>query len=188
MTLQLNTEFLLRYKLTANQFMLLCILKEDSQFILRKLVNAFPEYENDLKLLAERGYIQKTGKVTYMITENGKIVFDQDSLFEEFAEIYPGVITRPDGTRDFLKTDLKRCKAAYDKVVNGDIEKHNMILRSLAEEIKVRREKANGMSYMRKMYNWIKSEGWIAYDGTTSNSENNTGIVEIFNYGADELE
>jgi hypothetical protein len=56
------------------------------------------------------------------------------SWFDEFSELYPKVVVRPDGLKDHLHTDKSRCKQMYRQRVKT-IDDHTAVMSTLKKEV-----------------------------------------------------
>lgn len=100
-------------------------------------------------------------------------VIKPTTFYDEFLEHFPVKVLRPDGITDYLRTDLKRCKVIYNKIIKGDREIHNDILRYLDEEVKVRNA-TNQMKFMKRLPKWLASEEWETWKLKLMDSEEDT--------------
>jgi hypothetical protein len=123
MVINIDMTKLFRLKLTAGEYTLLCLLAE------RKVLLAKQYVENDSSItsltihnLIERKLIHATEQengvdVTKIIVRN--IFLDEikkGDLFDELLAHYPIKVTRPDGTVDYLRNDLTRCRKLYNQL------------------------------------------------------------------------
>lgn len=83
----------------------------------------------------------------------------KDDFFEEFLNLYPAYVVRPDGIKSFIRNNLKKCKLLYNQIVSNDKDKHNHIIKCLLYEIGDR-ELTGQMQWMKTMNNWLLQEGW----------------------------
>lgn len=88
-------------------------------------------------------------------------VKDRD-FFDELLELYPKSVIRPDGTKDYLRSDLKRCRTKYKNITDNKLKKHNSILEALKFEIETRTKEGN-LKFMKRLPNWLAEEGWTLY-------------------------
>ena len=164
MLISVDTEFLCRNKLTPNQFIIIQLILEDKERILTKMVNATPSLENDLFDLSQKNIIKKVGRGNaYTLCENALATFKKVDLFTDFLDVFPTYTTRPNGIKEYLKIDLKRSKAKYDKIVEGRIDVHEHIIKCLATEVK-HKTATGGMPYFKRLFNWLNAEGWREFE------------------------
>jgi hypothetical protein len=86
-------------------------------------------------------------------------------------EEYPTKVTRPDGTTDYLRSDLKRCKKKYNNITNGKLKKHIEILNALKFEVETRTKEGN-LKYMKRLPKWLMEEGWTLYQERMNDTTN----------------
>lgn len=167
MTIEINTDYLVKQKLTANQFVILQLVLEGELSKLEEFKGIYLEFSNDLEELKQRGLI---------IYDNGLHVSEQflrslknKGFFEEFWMHYPVSVIRPDGAYCALRTARKQCERAYKKIA-GRKDQHDHIIKCLMFEVK-ERERTDGMKWMKKMPNWINSEAWKEYEQKMLNAD-----------------
>jgi hypothetical protein len=80
-------------------------------------------------------------------------------MFDDLVAHYPIKVTRPDGTQDYLRNDLTRCRKLYNQILKSGEAEHSDVLEALAYEI-YDRTNSNKMGYMKRLYKWITSEEW----------------------------
>ena len=116
MIVELDTNLLsIIDNLTINQLVLLSIVLDNNQKSnqgitpLIRLVN-----DSEIQDLINRGFIQKkinSNKVELKATSKlTELVTPKDILFKEFCDEYHTRVTRPDGTKVFLRNKVNKCK------------------------------------------------------------------------------
>lgn len=103
---------------------------------------------------------------------------DRD-FFDELLEIYPKSVIRPDGTKDYLRSDLKRCRVKYRNITNNRLKKHNEILDALKFEVNIK-TKEGTLKFMKRLPKWLMEEGWTLYQERMNDNSSN-----INTYGTD---
>jgi hypothetical protein len=83
----------------------------------------------------------------------------RDDLFEELLIEFPGKVVRPDGTSDYLKTDLNKSRKLYTQLVKKDAVLHKQIMECLKLEIR-ERSRTNKLGYMKRLPKWLITEEW----------------------------
>lgn len=161
MTIEINTDYLLKQKLTPNQFTVLQLVVEGDYKALEELKGVYLEFTLDIEALKQRGLLlfeDGVYKVStqYLRTLKGK------GYFEEFYALYPTSVIRSDGMRDSLRTAKKQCERKYKRLVKRQ-DQHEHIINCLKYELKERRGNDN-MKYMKRMPNWLNEEVWKEYE------------------------
>lgn len=180
MIININTDLLLSNKLNINQFILLQIIAGNNKITFSKLLHTFPEMEKDLENLLNNGLVKKVGRgnLAYSITDLYKTSILSTNLFDEFIELFPTTITRPDGTKEYLKTDVRRSKAKYEKITENRIDMHEHIMKCLQAELR-QKQLTSSMKFFKKLYNWLNSETWKEYEHLINTSEQETELINL---------
>lgn len=84
-------------------------------------------------------------------------------FFDELVKVFPVSVVRTDGTKDFLRTDLKRTKSVYSRLTKNKLNIHRHIIDCLKFEIETRK-KNGSMGWFKRLPNWVVSEEWKVYE------------------------
>jgi hypothetical protein len=173
MYIGIDTELLINSKITPNQLVVGRLISNRQFITLLDLIDAGVITESGFHRAVD-GLVSK--KLFANTSPQGEYDFNlitpldsflklvaRGDKFEELAALFPSVVTRPDGSSDYLKVDLAKSKREYEKLVKKDLALHNHILKCLAYEINLR-EKENKLMYMKRLPNWITSEEWKSYE------------------------
>lgn len=169
--MEIDTETLIDYGITPNQFILLYLVYQNNYAEADRIINTIG-YNNSLYELEDankKGFInlQPSGEKSKVYARDIKLrkkftfVLGGSDYFDELLEEYPVKVVRPDGVKDYLRSDLKRCKRNYDKIATTR-KKHEEILESLKYEKKVR-DQEDSWKYMKKLPKWLSSEEWKTF-------------------------
>jgi hypothetical protein len=187
MVVEINTDTLIEFKLTANQFLLAQLIYEGSLGTISSLKLEFGEkvIQEDLDILISAGYLRKSIN-TYFVTPEFIRTVRKEGMFEELLALYPTSVVRVDGSKDYLRVGIARCKTRYNNIIKKSKAKHDNILKCLQLEIETR-TRENSLAYMKRLANWLTSREWEAWEPRLEEaiSENNERITS--NYG-EELE
>lgn len=82
----------------------------------------------------------------------------ETGFFDEFKALYPK--TTPNGRR--LHSNLVKTKKKYDKIVNGNLELHEKILKAVKLEV-ADRTLSNSLDYMQNISTYVNNENWNVY-------------------------
>lgn len=167
--IEIDIHFLKKYNITANQYLLFRLIIEGDIGTINSLYTDVIALEQDIKTLIDKRFIQyeyDSGVIDItqiVVKPTFANLYKSDILFDEFLALFPTSVIRPDGSKDYLKTDLVRSRKAYNKLVGKNRSKHDSIMRSLAAELgeKMRYGK---MGLFKKLFNWITSEEYLAYE------------------------
>ena len=195
MIVDVNTDFLINNKITANQFLLLQLILVDKQSILRDyyLVNGIStdQMSLDIKELHDKGLIEGYVAGAYDFnhlkpTTYSKTLFNADDLFKEFLQTFPLKVTRTDGTVDYLRTDQSKARMLYLANTRGKKSVHDHILKCLKHEVKYR-ETNGSMKFMKRMTSWLSSSEWEAFEDQIDDLGNITFKENESGYGTELL-
>lgn len=193
MIVDINTDFLINNKITANQFLLLQLILVDKQSILRDyyLVNNIPvdQVTADIKDLHSKGLLEGYAVGAYDFknikpTTYLKSLFNADDLFKDFLSTFPLKVTRTDGTVDYLRTDQSKARMLYLACTRGKKSIHDHILKCLQHEIKYR-ESNNSMKFMKRMTSWLSSQEWESFEDQIDDLGNITFKENELGYGTE---
>ena len=104
---------------------------------------------------------------------------DQESMFDQFYEVFPVYVTRPDGTKGYLRANVNKCRKEYNRIIGKSKAMHDHIMACLRYEIddKMRTGK---MGYMKTMWKWLTQHEWECYE----EQMNDNPINEDLPYGS----
>jgi len=193
MIIEIDTESVVEERLTPNQIFILQLLSlgqhkflgtwyeslESNDFIneeLRKLI--------ELEFILSLNTSDKTIDFTklFLLPRGIKFLGTDRDWFQELVNIYPIKTIRSDGTKDYLRMDLERCRKIYNKKVNGVLSKHEKIMHCLKYELQVR-HKEGSMTYMKRLPKWLASEEWKVFEERMLDE----GVEEDNTYGTELL-
>ena len=102
------------------------------------------------------------------IRENGRVLFfklikDEVCWFDEFYEVFPVYVMRPDGTKGFLRSNINKCRKEYNRTVGKSKAMHEHIMRCLHKEIEDKMMTGK-LGYMKTMWKWITQHEWEAIE------------------------
>lgn len=166
--IEIDINFLLKHNITANQFLLFRLILDRAIGTINSLYTDISLLEIDIRNLINKRFIQYEYNggninITEIIPKPTFVnLYKNDIWFDEFLALFPTSVIRPDGSKDYLKTDLVRSRKAYDKLVGKNRSKHDLVIQSLALELqeKIRYGK---MGLFKKLFNWITSEEYLAF-------------------------
>lgn len=182
MIVDINTDFLINNKLTANEFLLMSLILADKQTILRDyyLVNGIPTdtISADIKSLHSKGLLEGYVAGAYDFSHLKptlylKTLVNSDDLFKEFLNTFPLKVIRTDGTVDYLRTDQSKARMLYLAATRGKKSIHDHILKCLKYEINYR-EQTNSLKFMKRMTTWLSTSEWEAFEDQIDDLSNTT--------------
>ena len=193
MVVDINTDFLINNKISANQFLLLSLLLADKRSILKDylLMNnvSVEQINTDIAYLQEKGFLEGNVEGLYDLTFIRPTIklrqlLNSDDLFTEFLMTFPLKVTRNDGTLDYLRTDQSKARMLYLANTRGKKSIHDHILKCLKHEIKYREENGS-MKYMKRMTSWLSSQEWESFEDQIDDLGNITFKDTDLGYGTE---
>ena len=120
MTINLETKLLdLPVKINLNQLVFLSMVFDSNQKRnqdVRKIVSLISD--DEIQYLIDQNLISSTTEGDAIIYRpTGKLtdfLKPSKTYFEQFSEIYPKYVLRPDGTKAYLKTNINRCHHLFN--------------------------------------------------------------------------
>ena len=166
MILEIDTSILDRIpNLSINQLVFLTLVLSDIKTInqdIQKLLSLVNEEEiHELELqglilikLDESGnqVISKTEKLNELLKED-------KSMFDEFYDLFPVYVTRPDGTKGFLRSNINKCRKEYNRIIGKSKAMHEHIMACLKYEIDDKMQTGK-LGYMKTMWKWLTQHEW----------------------------
>lgn len=155
--------------ITMNQLVFLsCVLNEiktqnqNVQLLLSRVS------EPEIRMLIDNDWVSEsktTDALTeYKATDRLKQLAGADTdYFDALYALYPVYVYRPDGTKSFLRTNIKRCRSQYKKIVGKSKATHEHIMQCLNFEV-IERTKSGSTGYMKTLWNWLTSQEWEAVE------------------------
>ena len=96
----------------------------------------------------------------YSISEDTRKHLKQDkSWFDEFYEVFPVYVTRPDGTKGFLRSNVNKCRKEYNRIVGKPRAMHEHLIKCLQFEID-NKMITGKIGYMKTMWKWLTQREW----------------------------
>lgn len=167
MTIEVKTELLDAYNtLNLNQLIFLSLLLDKNQKLnqnVHKIVSLISD--DEIADLISQELITKTetgNSITYQPAEKLKqIVEPKKAYFDLFYDAYPVYVIRPDGTKDYLRTNVNKCRRLYNTYVGNSSDMSVHLLNCLLYEID-KKTREGKMSYMKTMWRWLQDHQWEA--------------------------
>lgn len=107
--------------------------------------------------------------VSYTTEDDNKIYKPTEKLlsftkskndwFDEFYKVFPVYVTRPDGTKGFLRSNLNKCRKEYNRIVGKSRAMHEHLLNCLNWEIN-NKMMTGKLGYMKTMWKWLTQQEW----------------------------
>lgn len=136
-------------------------IKANNQDIQRllSLVN-----EEEIRKLISQGLIIVTtkGDGNQVVEKTSKLdeLFKEDkSMFDMFYDQFPVYVTRPDGTKGFLRSNINKCRKEYNRIIGKSKAMHEHIMNCLRFEVE-NKALTGKLGYMKTMWKWLTQHEW----------------------------
>ena len=137
MILELDTTLLDIFgEISINQLVFLTLVLNDNQSNTQDVHKFLSRIsENDIQELIDNDLISFTtsgDNKIYSPTEKLLSSTKQDKTwFDEFYEVFPVYVLRPDGTKGFLRSNINKCRKEYNRIVGKSRAMHEHLLQCL---------------------------------------------------------
>lgn len=166
MIVEIDTKLLdkLGENISINQLVFLTLVLSKDQKNCQGLRSLFSRLnDNEIQELIDLGYVSKSQdsnqtiySPTILLTEK---IGEKIDMFDQFFAMYPVYVDRPDGTKDYLRSNLNKCRAFYKVICGKSQAAHEHILECLKYDLE--KKSMNGkLSYMKRMWQWLTSREW----------------------------
>lgn len=102
--------------------------------------------------------------IAYIQTDKlSSITKEKMDPFDEFYEIYPTQVIRPDGTSDFLKKNKNNCRKKYNSILGRSKAKRILIHQHLIDCLNYELEdktRTGKLGYLKTMWKWLTTAEW----------------------------
>ena len=165
MIIELNTKLLDIQDINSNQLIFLSLVLDKNQKTynqdVRKIVSLISDKEI-LDLIAD-GFItsiERGKSITYQATDQlREIVRPKQDYFDLFYEMYPTYVLRPDGTKNYLRANVNKCRHLFNVYVGQSEAMAQHLIQCLDFEMKKKTSEGK-LSYMKTMWRWLVDHQW----------------------------
>ena len=169
MILELDTSLLNKFSISINQLVFISLVLNDNQINNQDIHELLSRVnEEEIQDLIQRNIIVVTISDDNKIYSPSKELLDfikknEQSMFDEFYEVFPIYVTRPDGTRGFLRSNVNKCRKEYNRIIGKSKAMHEHILSCLRYEIDNKLQTGK-IGYMKTMWKWLTQHEWECYE------------------------
>jgi len=184
--IELDTSLLDKIKdISINQLVFLAFVINENQKINQNVSKLLSQVtETDIQKLIDKNLISVENTDNSIIYKKTTILENlikpNKIWFDEFYDLYPVYVMRPDGTKGFLRTNVNKCRQQYNKIVGKSSVMHEHLLKCLKYEIDTKLAQGK-LGYMKTMWKWITTCEWEIYEEQMQES---TEIVNTKIYGS----
>ena len=179
MIVEINTDILERFGITADDFLYLYLLHAKSYDCLERLT-LNPDTESlQTKGLLKLGEELRDHVVRQTFLDMFQASFDQmwSELLSHFPlKVYNNGMMRVLRARDAQAKANAKSREKYRKVVGEDLVKHQFILKCLQNELELRKS-TNTLGYMQMLSTWVNNYTWEKYEDISNSSPNESRIT-----------
>lgn len=165
MILELDTSLFDIYgKMSINQLVFLTLVLNENQSNNQDIHQFLSRIsENEIQELVDSNIITvitSGDSKIYSISEDTRKHLKQDkSWFDEFYEVFPVYVTRPDGTKGFLRSNINKCRKEYNRIIGKSRAMHEHLIKCLQFEID-NKMITGKIGYMKTMWKWLTQREW----------------------------
>ena len=139
--------------------------------------------EEEIRKLISQGLIIVTtkGDGNQVVEKTSKLdeLFKEDkSMFDMFYDQFPVYVTRPDGTKGFLRSNINKCRKEYNRIVGKSKAMHKHIMNCLRFEVE-NKTLTGKLGYMKTMWKWLTQHEWETVEEQMKVEEQEYGNVII---------
>ena len=170
MILEIDTSVLDRIpNINLNQLIFLTLVLNDNQTInqdIHKLLSLVREEEIQELKSADLISIDVDPKGNQVIHKTQRLIEllkEDKSMFDEFYELYPIYVMRPDGTKGFLRSNINKCRKEYNRIIGRSKAMHEHVMRCLNFELNSKMTTGK-IGYMKTMWKWLVQREWEAIE------------------------
>ena len=165
MIIELNTKLLDIPGVNSNQLIFLSLVLDKNQKTynqdVRKVVSLTSDEE--ISNLISQGLItsiERGKSITYSATDKLKeMVKPKQDYFDLFYEMYPIYVLRPDGTKNYLRANVNKCRHLFKVYIGQSEAMAQHLIHCLDFEMKKKTNQGK-LSYMKTMWRWLVDHQW----------------------------
>lgn len=169
MILELDTSLLKKLDISINQLVFISLVlneKIKNHQDVHELLSRVSD--QDIQDLIQRNIVVVTisdDNKIYEISPNmlKDVKKDANSMFNEFYEVFPVYVVRPDGTKGFLRANINKCRKEYNKIIGNSRALHDYIMTGLRWEIESK-TRTGKLGYIKTMWKWLTQREWECYE------------------------
>lgn len=179
MIIELDTKLLnAAENINMNQLVFLSMVLDKNQKSnqdVRKIVSLISD--DEIQYLIDQNLISSTTEgdaIIYRPTEKlTDFLKPSKTYFEQFSEIYPKYVLRPDGTKAYLKTNINRCHHLFNLYTGLSEAMAQHLIECLDFEVS-KKVRTGKLGYMKTMYKWLVEHAWEESEQEMSDTKTNS--------------
>ena len=119
--------------------------------------------ETEIQQLVNNGFIVITtlnDSIVYNTTDKLNNLLDKkEDCFDLFYNTYPIYVTRPDGTKGFLRGNINKCRKEFNRIVGQSKAMAEHLLECLNFDIQ-EKTMYGKLGYFKTMWKWLVQHEW----------------------------
>ena len=179
MIVEVNTDILSKFGITADDFLYLYLLHAKSYDCLEQLT-----LKPDTEALQTKGLIKLGEELRDHIVRQTFLDMFQASFDQMWAELlshFPLKVFNNGHLRVLRAKDAaakanSKARERYRKIVGEDLLKHQFVVKCLKNELELRKS-TNTLGYMQMLTTWVNNYTWEKYEDIETSSPNDTRIT-----------
>jgi hypothetical protein len=168
MNIEINTDFLIAYGISADDYLYLYIVQRNGHKYLQTLT-----LNPDIDSMIDKGYL-RLSEDKHVITEAFKLLVttNYDDMFAELIDTYPMKVQSPGrGVRILHAKDPKaraneKAKKRYKQIVKTNKNTHDHIIKCLNIQLDVDKD---NLGYLQNLETWLNNHTWEKYEDINEN-------------------
>lgn len=180
MTVEISTEILKEFGISADDYLYLYLLCNKAHDVLVEL-----DLEVDPKKLQTKGFL-KVGETVkdHIVREKflSKHLTPFDQMWSELLSHFPLKVQDTRGSvrvlrsRDPNAATNAQAKKKYKQYLKSDPNKHEEVIKALVTELNIRRE-GNNLHFMQMLSTWVNQHTWEKYIGIDADEQPSKGRI-----------
>lgn len=166
MLIEINTDILQKFGITADDFLYLYLLHAKSYDCLKRL-----SLKPNTSLLQTKGLIKLGEELEDHIVRQAFLDMFQSSFDQMWSEllshfplrVYNNGQMRVLRAKDANAKANSKAREKYRKIVKEDLVKHQFIVKCLINELELRKS-TNTLGYMQMLATWVNNYTWEQYE------------------------
>lgn len=187
MIIELNTKLLgIPEKINLNQLVFLSMVLNKNQTKIDQDVHKIVSLisDDEISYLIQQGLItsiERGDTITYKETEKlNNYLLPNRSYFDTFYDMYPVYVTRPDGSKCYLRININKCRKLYNLFTGGSQNMCEHINKCL--ELEISKKMSQGkLGYMKTMWKWLNDHQWEEIEEEMKDNSN----INMKTYGTE---
>ena len=185
MIIEINTKILDIPDINLNQLVFLSVVLNKNQKNnqdVHKLVSQISD--DEIQQLIDKELItsiERSNSITYQETDKLiKAITPEKDYFDQFYDMYPIYVLRPDGIKNYLRANVNKCRHLFNTISGHSEAMSEHLIECLKFEMD-KKTREGKLSYMKTMWRWLVDHQWEE----TEEEMQDTATNNVNSYGTD---